>query len=73
MTNLTVSTPIGEGTLQIARFMVGRDKTFRYLVRLNVTPEVRGHLGDGNCLTKKAKHTALFSFTAQELGLTDQD
>ncbi len=70
MTSLTVATPIGEGTLQIARYMKG--KSFVYLVRIPVTEEVRKHLLDGNCLSRDAKNTALFSFTAEELGLEEE-
>lgn len=70
MTDLAVSTPLGEGTLLLARYMKG--KTFVYLVRLPVTPEVSEHLRDPNCLDKNAKQTARFSFTAEELGLLEE-
>jgi hypothetical protein len=64
---LNVETPLGEGVFQLARYMVGDE--YRYLVRINVTDAVRPHLVDHNCLTHKAKHTALFAFSAEELGI----
>jgi hypothetical protein len=69
--SLNVETPLGEGVFQLARYMVRKE--FRYLVRIRVTPEVELHLADKNCLTHKAKLTALFAFSAAELGLTDEE
>ena len=66
-TNLTIQTPIGPGTLQLARYLKGQE--YRYLVRLTVTDAVKAHLGDSSCLTPRSTITALFSFTAEELGL----
>ena len=72
MTDLKVRTPLGIGTFQLARFQAGRDKTFRYIVRLPVDEVTRPHLGEPNCLTKGAKLTALFYFTAAELGMEEK-
>lgn len=66
--SLLVDTPYGEGVFQLARFLLGCE--YHYIVRVKVTDASRPHLKDRNCLTHSAQVTALFAFTAEELGLT---
>jgi hypothetical protein len=71
MTDLKIQTPLGMGTFMLARFQAGRDKNFRYIVRLPVNEVTKPHLKDANCLDKTAKVSSLFFFTAKELGLEE--
>ena len=67
--NQKVTTPIGDGVYQGDFTRAGADDA-EALVRMPVNEQTGPHLKDSNCLTPRARFTALFSFKASEMGAT---